>query len=159
MQEHLGKYRKLVPALALVTHLVDIASNQAPKGSSISAKSLERALRWVRYLETHARRIYGMGTNVRIKAAQALAKRIQAGTVVDGFSERDVYIKGWAMLKDPDAAQDACRELEAANWIRRLPPPPRASGRPPAHRYRINPAAIETKNARSAPTKLAQLKK
>jgi hypothetical protein len=53
MESHLAQYRSLVPSLALLCHLVD-----APDGGTVGLASVQRALAWSEYLETHARRIF-----------------------------------------------------------------------------------------------------
>jgi putative DNA primase/helicase len=54
-ESHLAKYRKLVPALALINHLAD--GGRGPIGD----RPLLRGLAFAEYLETHARRVYGAG--------------------------------------------------------------------------------------------------
>lgn len=153
MAEHLSKYRKLIPALALVFHLIDAAS-QRPHQPTKPTKSARRAravptigkvhlllaLRWATVLETHARRVYAMGTDYRVAAAKCLAKRIEAGEVVDGFSAREIYRNGWTNLTDVDLVKEACDELEAANWLRRIEQTAGGRGRTRDARYEINPA-------------------
>jgi hypothetical protein len=162
MEEHLGKFRKLVPALALIFHLVDLAGTAAKKRKTptkrkvsvrVNAASLSRALRWASYLEAHAKRIYGMATDYRVQAAQALAKKIKGGNLSDGFSDRDIYRNDWSMLKDPDEVKAACAELEMAGWIRRIPTEGKGAGRPRSPKYEINPAVGTGGNAAPAPTK------
>ena len=53
LEGHLAKYRKLVPALALINHLAE--EQQGP----ISQVSMLRALAFAKYLEIHAQRVYG----------------------------------------------------------------------------------------------------
>lgn len=55
LEAHLAKYRKLVPALALINHLAD--GGVGP----VNEAALLRALGLAEYLETHARRAYGAG--------------------------------------------------------------------------------------------------
>src|SRR5690606_4908294 len=55
IEAHLSKYRSLVPSLALLTHLAE--GRMGPVG----VEAVERAIGWVKYLEPHARRIYGLG--------------------------------------------------------------------------------------------------
>ncbi|MBK7644376.1 MAG: DUF3987 domain-containing protein [Planctomycetes bacterium] len=50
----LAKYRKLVPALALIFHLAD--GNTGPVG----LESLDRAIKASEYLKSHARRVYAV---------------------------------------------------------------------------------------------------
>jgi hypothetical protein len=91
---HVGKYRKLVPALALINHIAD--SGDGP----ITQTSLLRALAFVTYLESHARRVYGSTSESELAAAKSILKRIQSGDLQDGFTARDVHQRGWAHLTE-----------------------------------------------------------
>jgi hypothetical protein len=91
---HVGKYRKLVPALALINHIAD--SGNGP----VTQKSLLRALAFVTYLESHAQRVYGSTSESELAAAKAILKRIHSGDLPDGFTARDVHQKGWAHLTE-----------------------------------------------------------
>jgi putative DNA primase/helicase len=66
LEAHLAKYRKLVPALALINHLVDNGHNE------ISQRAMRKALAFSKYLETHARRLYGATDEPEGAAAQAI---------------------------------------------------------------------------------------
>lgn len=143
LAEHLSKYRKLVPSLALIFHVIEIASGHIPAGAKISRETFELARAWGDLLEDHARRIYSISTNVRIQAATALAKKIKAGKLQSGFSHRDIQHHDWSMLKDVDTIREACHELEAAYWIRPIPRQGKATtGRPLGPCYEINPAVL-----------------
>ena len=141
MAEHLAKYRKLVPALSLIFHVVDIAADAVPPGTRIPLTTFQLALAWADFLEAHARRVYSISTNYTVQAATALAKKIKSGALVDGFTHRDIQRHNWSKLQDLEAIRAACDELELAGWIRRVnaggPPRP---GRPKAVIYEINPA-------------------
>lgn len=153
MKQHLSKYRKLVPALALIFHLVEAADSAGSKMKRlVSIGSLKRALLWVGYLEAHANRIYAMGGDLRVQTAHALTKKIQQGDVADGFTERDVYKKEWAGLRDPEEVKAACIELEQAGWIRRIASEGKRAGRPTV-KYEINPSVKTGANAAPPPTK------
>ena len=168
MAEHLSKYRKLVPALALIFYLIDVASKPTPpptkptKSRAAPRRELRigkghvlLALRWAAVLETHARRIYLMGTDYRVAAAKSLAKKIEAGEVSDGFTARDVYRSGWTNLVDSELVKEACDELEDAHWLRRMENTPGGRGRPPKEaRYEINPAVLAGQGV--VPTKLTK---
>ena len=56
LEGHLAKYRKLVPALALMNHLADRGEGL------VSQRALLRALATAHYLESHARRVYGLAS-------------------------------------------------------------------------------------------------
>ncbi|MCK2097571.1 DUF3987 domain-containing protein [Thauera aromatica] len=135
MESHLSKYRKLVPALALVCALAD-------GEDAVSLSSLLRALAWAEYLQSHAARAYGAGTGPQTDAALALLDRIKAGRVPDGFAVRDVYLKGWAHLNTPEAVKQAAAMLTDLGHLRRFDVKPGASGGRPTATYHINPATL-----------------
>ena len=112
MEAHLSKYRSLIPALALIDHLVEVGSGPVTVASFIRAAVLGE------YLESHARRIYAPVVNPAPAAAKALADRILSGHVQDGFSLRDnVYQNSWSRLSTAADAQMAADVLELAAWI------------------------------------------
>jgi hypothetical protein len=134
VESHLTKYRKLIPALALVTHLAE--GREGPVGLD----ALEAAIGWGDYLESHARRIYSCGIDPAVAHARALVQRIQQGDVADGFTVRDVYHgRHWSMLADAAQVQLAVDELIELGWLRVEEVP--TSGRP-ARLHRINPKAM-----------------
>ena len=100
---------------------------------------MKLAIAWAEYLETHARRIYSMGTDISILAASTLAKKLKAQELAGGFSERDVQRRGWANLTENELVRRACQELEAAGWIRQRAKKRNFGGRPPGVMYDINP--------------------
>lgn len=116
MVEHLSKYRSLMPSLALIFHLIDIADGQTTGPVSPEAARLGAA--WCEYLESHARRIYGLVGNVSTRAAAELAKKLKKGALQDGFTIRDIYRNCWHLLDKKELAQDACSELVEAGWLR-----------------------------------------
>ena len=117
--EHLSKYRSLMPSLALIIHLIGVVNDKAAGGVSLEAA--EKAARWCDFLEQHARRIYGLATNISQKAAINLAEKLKEGKLKNGFSARDVYAKEWSFLNSPKAAQAAIDELVERNWLRECP--------------------------------------
>lgn len=92
VEEHLGKYKKHVPALALIIHLVDNG------GGPVDAISTGKALAWAEYLESHAERAYGAAIQPDVAAAKAILRRIKNGDLKDGFTARDIYRRGWSGL-------------------------------------------------------------
>ena len=135
MESHLSKYRKLVPALALVCALAD-------GEEAVSRNSLLRALAWAVYLQSHAARAYGAGTGPQTDAALALLDKIKGGAVQDGFAVRDVYVKGWAHLNTPESVKQAAAMLCDLGHLRRFDVKPGSSGGRPTATYRINPASL-----------------
>lgn len=141
MLEHLGKYRSLMPSLALIFHCLDLIGNDHM--GPIRAKSARLAVKWCEYLESHAKKIYAMADKPEEEAALILSKKIQDKALPNPFTAKTVYNKGWYALRDRAEVEAACRILIDENW---LEIEPRATynsgGRPPLPNYRINPVFL-----------------
>ncbi len=110
-ESHLGKYRSLVPSLALIFHLVDRG------GARIGLDAWLRAETWAEYLETHARRIYDGFFRPQVAPTQALAEKIRTGALTSPFKLRDVYRPQWSNLTTRSEAELAVETLVDANWL------------------------------------------
>jgi len=137
-EAHLSKYRKLVPALALLIHLAN--RDTGP----VSLAALEKAFLWAFYLEAHARRIYSAVLRPDAAAARELAKHLQRGELPERFTLREVYRKGWAGLSGKEDAEAATEILCDLGWIRAVPDSGRTSGRPASPTFESNPKVRET---------------
>jgi 5S rRNA maturation endonuclease (ribonuclease M5) len=138
VEQHLAKYDKLFPALALIFHLVDCAAHD--RRGAVSMDSASRAAAWCEYLEAHARRCYGLLRDGGMRAAQALAKNLERGVLPDGFTAREVSRKEWRGLKTEEAVQSALHWLEDLGWVRSQPTGGTGpGGGRPTVRYHINP--------------------
>lgn len=115
--EHFGKYRSLMPSLALIFHLIHIADGAA--SGPVTALSAAMACEWVDYLETHARRVYGLIQDMGPKSAATLASKIKSGKLCNRFEARDVYRNHWNLLDKPSLVAAACDELASLGWLRR----------------------------------------
>ena len=84
LESHFAKYRKLIPAMALLIHLAE------GKTGPVGVLSVLTALAWGEYLETHARRAYASITMPDVATAKAILHR---------FKERgyncNFYCKGY----------------------------------------------------------------
>lgn len=145
MESHLAKYRKLIPALALVFALVDTPDS----GGVIHERELIRALAWGDYLRTHAERLYAAAVIPETAAARALLTKIKGGkltdrdgVIADSFTPRQVAVKGWAGLTTPDAVRKAADVLADYDWLRRAVVHSGAAGGRPSDRYAIHPAML-----------------
>jgi hypothetical protein len=153
--EHLGKFRKLLPSLALIFHLIDIADGQAP--GPIPEDTLKRAVQWCYYLEQHARRIYGLVTDIAIEAAARLARRIQAGDLGERFTLREVYRCQWSLLTEKDVCERALEYLEDLGWLR-IEEPTYTGGRPRSTEYIVNPRLRSVSFGSAIPARLEEAK-
>ncbi|MVM36335.1 DUF3987 domain-containing protein [Spirosoma sp. HMF4905] len=146
LQEHFTKYRSLVPSLALIFHVLNCESNpveasEAPK-RLVSIEAARMAIRWCEYLQSHARRIYGLLDTVSATAAKELLRHLKKGDLKDGFKVRDVMKKGWANLNTTASVDSALAELIDRNWLKEVVPTPPMTGRPEAPHYLIHPQII-----------------
>jgi hypothetical protein len=118
--EHLSKYRSLMPSLALIFHLINLSNSQdkeLTKQRGITEEAAISAAEICDYLESHARRVYGMVLSSDVQAA-ALAKKLQSGNLNTLFTIRDVYKKNWKNLCKIEDAQEACRTLVEYGWLK-----------------------------------------
>jgi hypothetical protein len=112
LESHLSKYRKLVPAIALLHHLIE---NQ---NGNIGIRSLNCGLKWHGFLFSHAERCYAGISATRHAGARLLLNRIKSSEIHDGFTVRDVYRKGWSLLSSPKEATEATEQLCDLGWLR-----------------------------------------
>ena len=150
MIEHLSKFDSLMPSLALIFHLAEIANwstslkrDDPEPSKSVSLHCAKLAVEWCDYLESHARRIYGLAGSFSLQSAKKLLKKIRDGEIRDGFNARDVYSKNWSFLDTEERAIAAIKECIATGWLRAVPSPRPATGRPPTPTYEIHPRAVE----------------
>jgi Protein of unknown function (DUF3987) len=134
MINHLSKYRGLVPSLALINFLADGGT------LAVDLPSLNRAIAFAEYLESHACRIYGAGMQNTVQTALAIMKRAYAGQIEDGFTSRDITQKDWARLNDPEQVKPALEMLVDYGWLAQAPV--YTAGRPKTV-YHINPVTFE----------------
>lgn len=142
---HLSKYRKLIPALALIFALVDTPDS----GNVIHERELRRALDWGDYLRTHAERIYAAAVIPETAGAQALLNKIKAGKLTDPdgvlyevFTPRQVAVKGWVGLGMVEPVRKAAELLADYGWLVREAVPAGAAGGRPSERYLIHPQLL-----------------
>lgn len=135
-ESHLSKFRKLVPALALVFTLLD-----DPVATVVAAPSLAMAIRWADYLETHARRAYGALGRPETEAAQRLLGKIIAGEL-EVINARHIYRKCWTGLSTPTDAAAALTILEDHGWLTEIPGVKSPlGGQKPLPTYNLHPEA------------------
>ncbi len=133
LESHLSKYRKLVPALALINHLADDATR------GISETAILRALAFADYLETHARRAYGAASEAETASAKAILSRIRRGELSDGFTTRDIYRRAWAHLSDREQVQAGLDLLTDFDWLELRTIPTNGRTRAPVNVARREP--------------------
>lgn len=102
------------------------------------------AIKWCDYLESHARRIYGMVLHSSTFKANALAMKLERikpsdSWRTDGFSARDVHRKNWKGLTESNTVNDAIELLVDYEWLNEFEIESTTRGGRPSKRYLINP--------------------
>jgi putative DNA primase/helicase len=133
MQAHLSKYRKLMPALALLFSIADGSLEV------VGLRHAQQAADFCDYLEPHARRVYASRISPDRLAAIFLAQKLTKGWKRESgaFTVRDVYQNDWSGLGTPEEVRAALRVLEDAGWVR--PEKRKCDTGRPSEVYAINP--------------------
>lgn len=118
--EHLQKYASLMPSLALLFHLID--GVQLGRIGRVSRQATEMAIEWCTYLETHARRIYGLVFDAADMKAATLGKKLVELKAdhewrIKGLTSREVHRKNWKGLTSIEAVHDALDILVDNHWL------------------------------------------
>ena len=146
MVAHLSKYRKLIPALALVFAMCD-----APDGSNlVPAAAFVQALNWCKYLRTHANRLYAAAVIPETAGAKSLLNKIRGHKLSDkdgssllAFTPRQVASKSWTGLGEVELVRKAADLLADYGWLRKETVHAGSQGGRPSDRYLVNPAALK----------------
>lgn len=136
---HLGKYRSLAPALALICHLAD-----SQDGGPVSLNAIQRAAAWCTLLEAHARRVYACLLRKDARDAKAVLRKIREGKLTNPFRARDIKRSGWTGLSNDEDVAGALEVLEYHGWVWSRPVQGASGGRPTME-YLIHPSAASTK--------------
>jgi len=104
----------------------------------VSLQALRKALAWAEYLESHARRVYGLFLRSDDDAGRLLLARIESEALPNPFTERDVKRKNWRGL-DENTIPPALVLLEELGHIRREIMPAGPRGGPRTKRYHLHP--------------------
>jgi hypothetical protein len=141
MSAHLGKYRSLMPSLALLFHLIE--SHGQPRLGRVSLIAAKTAAAWCDFLEAHAKRIYQSAMDGDPEEAIKLAERIKT-SLPNPFTFRQVVQKGWAGLTTTDEVRRAVGILEDRGWVKVVEvPPPSPQGGRPSEQVWIHPKLVE----------------
>ncbi|WP_185734505.1 YfjI family protein [Burkholderia sp. Bp9031] len=135
IESHFAKYRKLVPSLALISHLSDGGTG------SVGSDAMVRALAWSEYLRSHALRAYGASMTTPLDRAHALLRKIRDGKLPSTpFPLKTIYRPGWSLLAEREHADEAVSLLIEHGYLAEVQDVGGSDkGRPREARYAINP--------------------
>jgi uncharacterized protein DUF3987 len=137
LQAHMGKYYSLMPSLALIIQLAEnsLHGPAYTPGMEVDSFATSRAIAWCKYLESHARKIYGVADDP-LAGAKILAKRLHR--LPSTFKAKQVSDREWTCLKTTGQLKTALSELVSRNYLREVVT--QTGGRPSID-YHINPDA------------------
>jgi len=133
-ESHLAKYRKLIPCLALIFHLIELADGKT--NGPVSEQAIIQAAAWGDYLESHAYRIYETAIYPGVTAAREILKHIKNGDIKDEATVREIRRHGWARLTTPEDVIAGLVVLQDFEW---LVIDQKVTGGRPSSYIRINP--------------------
>lgn len=133
IESHLGKYHKLAASIALI---IELAEGPSP---SVTLQSVERALRWVDYLESHAMRIYGFAACPERSLAPMLIRKLVDWDADRPIRVRHIRQKGWSGLSDPRVIEATLAALEDDGWVQSFEDGKTDAGGRPTRSYAIHP--------------------
>ena len=144
--QHLQKYPKLMASLALIFHIID--GVKFGTVGDISEQSAEMAIQWCEYLESHARRIYGLVLDAATIKASSIGQKLLKLDVghdwrIKGFKAREIHRKNWKGLTDIESVENALELLVDNNWLVLEEIEPTVKGGRPSKQYWINPKIYE----------------
>jgi putative DNA primase/helicase len=139
MTNHLAKYRSLMPALALLFHLID--SDLTVRLEPVSERAALLAAAWCDLLEAHAVRIYQAAMDGDPTDAVKLAEKIK-DSLPNPFRYRDVAKKGWSGLTSSDDVRRAVDILDDRGWVKVVELPSGERGGRPTENVWIHPKLI-----------------
>jgi putative DNA primase/helicase len=138
---HLAKYRSLMVSLAGLFELADLVAEEVELGERvfISLEHARQAAAFCEYLESHANRVYSCTMAPERRAAITLLQHLKRRALLDTFTTRDVYLKGWSGLSAPEEARAALGVLERHAWVVRVLSEQTAVGGRPSESWTTNP--------------------
>ena len=140
LEAHFAKYKKLLPALCLILeHLKSGFEGKYP--DHITKETLEEALVWLEYFESHAWRIYGSEATAIPSAAKNLIDRVKRGEITTPFSARDIYHKHhWSGLSNAEEVSEVLDYLIEKNCAKSTKI---GTGGCPSVKYALHPKVLE----------------
>jgi hypothetical protein len=121
LESHLSKYRKLMPALALLFDVTRFALGLGDP-AFVTLDDAKLAAAWCSYLESHAIRVFAPLVAPEVRAARELGEDLAlfSGETVRTFAARDVYRNAWSGLTTPKLVEAGAETLIDLGWLRRV---------------------------------------
>jgi len=138
LESHYGKYKSLIPSIALLIHLADDEHHSAIVGADAVSKSIA----WSKYLKTHAERVYSSALDTVDANAKTILSKVESGKLLEGFCTGEVMRGGWIGLNSLEAIKAALLRLVEYGWLKQITNTPKSVGGRPSIRYQVNPKIL-----------------
>lgn len=103
--------------------------------------AVEMALKWAKYLESHAARLYSIAMAPERRLAKQLLRKLIAWPESKPIRVRDIVRHCWSGLDEEEVVNQSLEMLADAGWVRAVAVRPE-SGRPTTN-YLLHPRAAE----------------
>jgi hypothetical protein len=145
LESHVGKYTGLVPCISLILELLEKVKpniKAMPKLHHISRKNLEMAIDWAEYLESHAKKVFGMVDPTRAVAQLVLKERKKLG---ESFTVREVYeCLPQPYYRNKEITLVALGYLSTLHYVRKKGKATTNSGGRPRNEWEFNPILFKS---------------
>jgi hypothetical protein len=145
MVSHLAKYRKLIPALALLFACIDTPQSRW----LVDEPELRRAIGWDGYLRSHAVRLYAAASTPETAGAVSLLGKLRGGRLVNGdgvlldrFTPRLIAQKEWPHLSTVELVRKASDLLADYGYLRAEMVRPGIAGGRSSYNYLVHPKLV-----------------
>lgn len=138
IESHLGKYKSLIPSLAVLIHLADDETHTPIVG----VDAISKAIAWGEYLKSHALRVYGAALDPVNANAKTILDKIESGKLKASFCAGDILRGGWTGLDSLEIVKAALSRLIDYGWLRQATLPGSAIGGRPSIRYQPHPKIL-----------------
>jgi len=139
IESHYGKYKSLIPSMAVLIHLADDEAHSPIIGTD----AIQKAIAWSEYLKSHAERIYSSALNPVDANAKTILTKIESCKLSDGFSAGDILRGSWTGLDSLENVKSALTRLIDYGWLKQVTTKPESIGGRPSIRYQINPIILQ----------------
>jgi hypothetical protein len=117
IESHLGKYRSLIPSLALLIHLGEYSDSP---DCDVQIDSLNKAISFGNYLKSHAMRVYGMALNNDAHLGKLLLEKIKMGKLSNPFVISDAKRPKWHGLSAEGTVETAIKTLLSHGYLKHV---------------------------------------
>ncbi|MEQ1621813.1 MAG: DUF3987 domain-containing protein [Methylococcales bacterium] len=139
LESHFGKYKSLIPSIALLIQLADDKDHS----SIVETEAVQKAIAWSKYLTSQAERVYHSALDPVDANAKTILNKIELGKLLDGFGTGDILRSGWTRLDSITDIKAALSRLVEYGWLKSTSNRPAAIGGRPSTRFQIHPKILQ----------------